>query len=141
MPQASHRQRAGAARGRSGRRAPDAGWVAAAARRDLAVRRYSGPANGRVQRGTEMADPRAWPRAGARSAGHARGRAGETAAFAVAGNFKSLARSHAATRGGARARAGCGTVGAVPRIDARDCWLAGSGAVEETARRPRPRSW
>jgi triphosphatase len=109
---------------------------------DLAVRRYSaGPANGRVQRGTEMADRRAWPRARARSAGNARGHAGETAAFAIAGNFESLARSHAATRGGARTRAGCGTVGAVSCTDARDCRLAGSRAVEETARRPRPRSW
>src|SRR5215470_12611031 len=139
MPQASYRQRAGAARGRAGRRAPDAGWVVAAARGDVAVRRYSaGPANGRAQARTQMADWRAWPRAGARSTGHARGRAAETPAFAAAGNFKSLARSHAATRGGARARAGCGTVGAVSCTDARHCWLAGGGAMGETARRPRP---
>src|SRR5262249_10337640 len=41
----------------------------------------------------------------------------------------------------ARARAGCGAVGALSRADARDRPLAGGRAVEETARRPRPRSW
>src|SRR6516162_3758964 len=125
MPQASYRQRAGAARGRAGRRAPDAGWVAAAARGDVAVRRFSaGPGDGRAQARAQMADRRARPRAGARRAGNARGRAGETAAFAPAGNFKSLARSHAATRAGTGARAGCGTVGAVSFTDARRCSLA-----------------
>jgi len=55
--------------------------------------------------------------------------------------ISSLSRDLTQQRAAARARAGCGTVGAVSCTDARDCWLAGSGAVEETARRPRPRLW
>src|SRR5262245_48932412 len=106
MPQAGTRQRDGAACGRSGGRAPDAGWAAAAARGDVAVCRYfAGSANRCAQGRAQMADRRARPRAGARGAGDAGGRAGKAAAFTIAGHFKSLARSHAATRGGARARA------------------------------------
>src|SRR5262245_22045750 len=88
-----------------------------------------------------MADQRTRPRAGARGAGNASVRAGEAAAFAIAGHVKSFAPSHAATRSGARAGPGCGTVATISRIDARDRGLAGGGTMEDTARRSHPRSW
>src|SRR5262245_65611874 len=142
MPQAGARQRAGAACGRSGGRAPDAGWAAAAARAAMSLFAdiLQEPQIAALKEELKWLTGELGP-----------ARELEVLVTRVVAPVKrrhsrlqgvsSLSRDFTQQRAAARPRPGCGAVGPLSRADARDRPLAGGGAVEEAARRPCPRSW